>query len=85
LREVLVAVSGITSYQIYLQMERVLREDAEVQQFSLSEIEPTLFSWRVMITGETARLADRLRSSDFGGLKARVVVNAERLEVVLSR
>jgi hypothetical protein len=85
LREVLVAVSGITSYQTYLTMERLFREDAEVQQFSLSEIEPTLFTWRVTMTGETGGLADRIRSSDFGGLKARVVVNPERLEVVLSR
>jgi hypothetical protein len=37
------------------------------------------------MTGETGGLADRIRSSDFGGLKARVVVNPERLEVVLSR
>jgi hypothetical protein len=86
LREVFVSVSGITSYQTYLQIERLFSEEAAVQTFSLFEIEPTLFTWRVMMTGETGRLADRLLSSDFGGLKARVTAaNPERLEVVLAR
>jgi hypothetical protein len=84
-REVLVAVSGVTSYRTYLQIEQLLREDAEVQAFSLSEIEPTLFTWRVMMTGEAGKLVDRFLSSDFDGLKARVTTaNPERLEVVLS-
>jgi hypothetical protein len=86
LREVRVVVSGIRSYQTYLQIERLLREDTEVQAVALSEIGPTVFTWEVMLKGETGRLAGRIVSSDFGGLKARVfAVGAERLEIVLSQ
>ncbi|OGP54064.1 MAG: hypothetical protein A2Y65_00610 [Deltaproteobacteria bacterium RBG_13_52_11] len=86
LREVRVVVSGIKSYQTYLTVEQLLSGDAEVQAFSLSEIAPTLFTWKVMMKGETGRLANRLLSYDFGGLKAKVVVSdPEQLEVVLSR
>jgi hypothetical protein len=85
LRTVLVVVSGIRSYQIYLQIEQLLGADAEVQGFSLSEIEPTKFTWKVTMKGEAGRLANKLLYSDFGGLKARVVaLNPNRLEVALS-
>ena len=86
LRTAHVVVSGIRSYQIYLQIEQLLREDSEVQAFSLSEIEPTKFTWKVTMKGEAGRLANKLLYHDFGGLKARVVaLNPNRLEVVLSR
>jgi hypothetical protein len=85
-REVSVAVSGVTSYQSYLAIERLLKEDTAVQGFSLHEISPTLFIWKVMMKGETEGLANRLLSYDLGGLKARVVTSdPDRLEVVLSR
>jgi hypothetical protein len=86
LREVTLAVSGIRSYQICLIIERLLSEEAEVQTFSLSEIGPTLFIWKVTMKGETGRLANKLLSYDFDGFKARVVTSgSERLEVALSR
>jgi hypothetical protein len=85
-RKVSLAVSGVTSYQSYLAIERLLKEDTAVQGFSLHEISPTLFIWKVMMKGETGGLANRLLSYDFGGLKARVVASdPDRLEVVLSR
>lgn len=79
-------VSGIRGYPIYLQIEQLLREDPEVQTFVLSEIEPTKFTWKIIMKGETGRLANKLLYHDFGGLKARVVaLNPGRLEVALSR
>jgi hypothetical protein len=86
LRTAHVVVSGIRSYQIYLQIEQLLREDAGVQAFSLSEIEPTKFTWKVTMKGEIGRLANKLLYHDFGGLRGRVVaLHPNRLEVVLSR
>ena len=85
LRTAHVVVSGIRSYKIYLQIEQLLRENAEVQTFSLSEIEPTKFTWKVCMKGEVGRLTNKLLYHDFGGLKARVVaLSAERLEIALS-
>lgn len=79
-------VSGIRSYQIYLQIEQLLKEDSEVDDFSLSEIEPTKFTWEITVRGEIESFANRFSYHDFGGLKAKVVdLNAERLEIVLSR
>jgi hypothetical protein len=79
-------VSGIRSYQIYLQIEQLLKEDSEVQDFSLSEIEPTKFTWNVTMRGEIGSFANRFSYHDFGGLKAKIVdLNTERLEIVLSR
>jgi hypothetical protein len=79
-------VSGIRTYQIYLQIEQLLKEDSEVQDFSLSEIEPTKFTWKVIMRGEIGGFANRFSYHDFGGLKAKVVdLHAERLEIVLSR
>jgi hypothetical protein len=86
LREVRVVVSGITSYETYLMVEQLLSTDAGVQGFSPAEITAPLFTWRVMLRGDTGRLASRFISHDFGGLKAKVAAsNAERLEVALSR
>lgn len=86
LRTASLVVSGIRGYPIYLQIEQLLREDPEVQAFSLSEIEPTKFTWKIIMRGETGRLANKLLYHDFGGLKARVVaLNPGRLEVALSR
>ena len=85
-REVHLVVSGIRSYPIYLAIEQLLREDAAVQAFSLSEIEPTVFTWEVRIQGELGTLANKFQSHDFGAFKARVVsVNPARAEVMLSR
>ena len=79
-------VSGIRSYQIYLQIEQLLKEDSEVDDFSLSEIEPTKFTWKVIMKGDIGSFANRFSYHDFGGLKAKIVdLNAERLEIVLSR
>ena len=79
-------VSGIRSYQIYLKIEQLLKEDSEVQDFSLSEIEPTKFTWKVIMKGEIGSFANRLSYHDLGGLKANIVdLNAELLEIVLSR
>ncbi len=86
LRTVQVVVSGIRSYDVYLAIEQLLRDDTEVHDFSLSEIEPTIFTWVVTMQGETGRLASTLLSHDYGGLKAKVVaLRPERLEVALSR
>jgi hypothetical protein len=86
LRTAVVVVSGVRSYHIYLQIEQLFREAAEVQAFSLSEIEPTKFTWKVTMKGEAGRFANKFLYHDFGGLKARVVaLNPNRLEVVLSR
>jgi len=86
LREVHVVVSGVRNYDIYLAIERLLREDTEVHDFSLSEIEPTTFTWMVIMQGEVGRLANKLLYHDFGGLKAKIVaLKPERLEVALSR
>ena len=79
-------VSGIRSYHIYLQIEQLLKEDSEVQDFSLAEIEPTKFTWKVIMKGDIGSFANRFSYHDFGGLKAKVVdLHAERLEIVLSR
>ena len=86
LREVRLAISGVGSYQSYLVIERLLDEDAEIQDFSLAEMGPTLFIWKVMMRGETGRLTAKLLSADFGGLRARVITSEhERLDLVLSR
>jgi hypothetical protein len=86
LRTVRVVVAGIRSYDVYLTVEQLLRADVEVHDVSLSEIEPTIFTWVVTTQGETGRLANTLLSHDYGGLKARVVaLKPERLEVALSR
>ena len=86
LREVRVVVSGVSSYDVYLMIEQLLRADTEVRNFSLSEIEPTTFTWVVTMQGETGRLANKLLYHDYGGLKARIVtLRTERLEVALSR
>ena len=86
LREVQLVVSGIRSYSLYLQIEQLLNENAMVQAFSLSEIEPTKFTWRVRIKGEVGKLANKLLHHDFGDFKARVVsLSPTRVEVALSR
>ncbi len=86
LRTARIVVSGIRSYHVYLQIEQLLGENAEVQAFSLSEIEPTKFTWKATMKGDTGKLANVFLYYDFGGLKARVVaLSPERLEVVLSR
>ena len=85
-REVQLVVSGIRSYPLYLQIEQLLSENAMVQAFSLSEIEPTKFTWRVRIKGEVGKLANKLLHHDFGDFKARVVsLSPTRVEVALSR
>lgn len=85
LREVQVVVSGVRSYDVYLAIEQLLRADTEVRDVSLSEIEPTVFTWMVTMQGEVGRLANTLLYHDFGGLKARIVaLKSERLEVTLS-
>lgn len=85
-REVRLVVSGIRSYPIYLAIEQLLREDAAVQVFSLSEVEPTVFTWEIRIQGELGALANKLQSHDFGEFKARVVsLNPAQAEVMLSR
>jgi hypothetical protein len=85
-REVRLVVSGIRSYPIYLAIEQLLREDAAVQAFSLSEIEPTTFTWDVRLTGEVGGLANKLLYHDFGDFKARVVsLSPVRAEIMLSR
>ena len=85
-REVKLVVSGIRNYQIYLKIEQLLSENAMVQAFSLSEIEPTKFTWRVRIKGEVGKLANKLLHHDFGDFKARVVsLSPTRVEVALSR
>jgi hypothetical protein len=84
-REVQLVVSGIRSYQIYLTIEQLLREDAAVQAFSIAEIEPTKFTWEVRIQGEVGGLANKLLVHDFGAFKARVVsLSPARAEVMLS-
>lgn len=84
-REVQLVVSGIRSYQIYLTIEQLLREDAAVQAFSIAEIEPTKFTWAVRIQGEVGGLANILLAHDFGAFKARVVsLSPARAEVMLS-
>jgi hypothetical protein len=86
LKEVQLVVSGIRSYPIYLAVEQLLREDTEVQAFSLSEIEPTKFTWEVSIQGEIGGLANKFLAHDFGDFKARVVsLSPARAEVMLSR
>ena len=86
LREVRVVVSGIRTYDVYLMVEHLLRDDTEIRDVSLSEIEPTIFTWVVTMQGETGRLANKLLYHDYDGLKARVVaLRPERLEVALSR
>lgn len=86
LRKVRVVVSGIRSYDVYLAIEQLLREDTEVHDVSLSEIEPTVFTWVVTMQGETGRLANKLLYHDYGGFKARIMaLKPERLEVALSR
>jgi hypothetical protein len=85
-REVRVVVSGIKSYPLYLQIEQLLSDKAVVQAFSLSEIEPTKFTWEVRMTGEVGRLGNKFLAHDFGVFKARVVsLSSARLEIILSR
>jgi hypothetical protein len=85
-RGVRLVVSGIRSYPIYLQIEQLLSEDAMVQSFSLSEIEPAKFTWEVRIQGEAGGLANKFVSHDFGEFKARVVsLSPVRAEIMLSR
>ena len=84
-REVQLVVSGISSYQIYLTIEQLMREDAAVQAFSITEIEPTKFTWSVRMQGEVGGLANKLLAHDFGAFKARVVsLSPARAEVMLS-
>lgn len=84
-REIKFVVAGVKSYRIYLQVEEFLKKDEEVQTFVLSELEPTRFTWRVVLKGETDRLANKLLHQEFGGLRAKVVALApEELEVQLS-
>jgi hypothetical protein len=86
LRTIRLVVSGVRSYSLYTTIEHLLQEDPDVQAFSLSEIEPTKFTWQVRIKGETGRLANRLLYHDFGDFKAQVMaLKSERLEIVLSR
>jgi hypothetical protein len=86
LREVRLTITGVTSYQSYLAIERLLKEDTEIEDFSLAEIGPTLFIWKVMMKGETGRLTTKFLAADFDGRKAKVATaERERLELVLSR
>jgi hypothetical protein len=86
LREVRVVVSGIMNYETYLKVEQLLSTDPGVQVFTPAEITAPIFTWRVMLRGDIARLANRFVSHDFGGLRATVAASsAERLEVALSR
>jgi hypothetical protein len=85
-REVHVVVSGIKSYPLYLQIEQLLSDNAVVQAFSLSEIEPTKFTWEVRMTGELGGLANTFLAHDFGDVNARVVsLSSARLEIILAR
>lgn len=85
-REVRVVVSGVTSYETYLAVEQLFKEDAEIQGFSPAEITPPIFTWRVTMKGDIGRLADRFLSRGFGGLKAKIAASSsERLEIALSR
>ena len=86
LREVRLSISGVTSYQSYVAIERLLGEDTEIQDFVIAEMGPTLFIWKVMMRGETGRLTARFLATDFDGLKARVITaERERVELGLSR
>jgi hypothetical protein len=86
LREVRLTISGVTSYQSYVAIERLLAEDTEVQDFVLAEMGSTLFIWRVMMRGDTGRLTARFLAADFDGLKTRVITaERERVELGLSR
>jgi hypothetical protein len=79
-------VSGIRSYQTYLTIEKILRENTEIQDFSLSEIEPTKFTWQVSLRGEVRGLANKFLSYAFSDSKARVVsLTPHQLEIALSR
>jgi hypothetical protein len=85
LREVRLTISGVTSYQSYVAIERLLAEDTEVQDFTLAEMGPTLFVWKVMMRGDAGRLTARFLAADFDGLKARVITaERERVELGLS-
>ena len=84
-RTVELVVTGIKNYQVFISVERLLREIAGVQTFVLSEIEPTTFTWRVELRGEMGALADTFRQQELRGLRGRVVtVTRERVEVELS-
>jgi hypothetical protein len=86
IRTVRLVVSGIRSYQTYLAIEKILRENAEIQDFSLSEIEPTKFTWQVSMKGEVSGLTNKFLSYAFSGSKARVVsLTPHQLEITLSR
>lgn len=85
LREVELVVAGIKNYQVYLTVEGLLREDTTVQTSALSEIEPTKFTWRLSLRGETGTLAERFLRQGFSGLKAKVVtLTPEKVEIQLS-
>lgn len=85
LRKVKLVVAGIKNYRVYRIVEEVLKEETAVQTFVLSEIEPTRFTWRLVMKGEAGRLADKLLHQDFGGLRVKVVkLTSEELEVELS-
>jgi hypothetical protein len=86
LREVRVVVSGITSYETYLAVEQLFKDDADIQGFSPAEITAPIFQWRVSMKGDIGRLADRFLSRGIGNLKAKVATaNSERLEIALTR
>ena len=85
-RGVRLVVSGVRSYPIYLQIEQLLSANTMVQAFSLSEIEPTTFTWEVRITGEIEGMTNKILYHDFGDFKARVVsLSPVRAEIILSR
>jgi hypothetical protein len=85
-RTVRLVVSGIRSYQVYLAVEKILKENSEIQDFSLSEIEPTKFTWQVSLRGEVRGLANTFLSYAFSDSKARVVsLTPHQLEIALSR
>ncbi|MBW2038619.1 MAG: hypothetical protein JRI46_03355 [Deltaproteobacteria bacterium] len=85
LRKVKLVVAGIKSYRVYLKVEEFLKEDVEVSTFALTEIEPTKFTWGLVLKGETGRLADKILHQEFGGLKVKVItLTPEELEIELS-
>ncbi|MBN1254560.1 MAG: hypothetical protein JXA50_04740 [Deltaproteobacteria bacterium] len=85
-RTIRLVVSGIRSYQTYLAVEKILKENSEIQEFSLSEIEPTKFTWQVSLRGEVGGLANKFLSYAFSDSKARVVsLTPHQLEITLSR
>ena len=85
LREVKFIVAGVKSYGVFLEVEKFLKKEAEVQSFTIAEIEPNKFTWKLTIKGGTDRLAGKLLRHDFGVLKVKVVtLTPEELGVELS-